>query len=125
MQRKFQTAFHILGQLGANANIRWQSPSDCTLVHVSAVQSDADGCGIEIGSSSDADGYIQKFTCGVSNTPVQKEALTDFNGALADSQYPDIDDGDIICIAVDYDYNAGQGSGAASDITIVLTFVEG
>jgi len=125
MQRKFQTAFHVPGELSANLDIKWQAPSDCTLVHVSAVQSDADACGIEVGDSTDADGYISKFSCGVSGTPVEKEALTDFDGALADSQYPDIDDGDIIAIAVDYDYNGGEGSGAASDVTIVLTFVEG
>jgi hypothetical protein len=125
MMRKFQLGFHILGELGANANIRWTAPSDCQLVHVSAVQSDADAAGIEIGTSADADGFITKYSCGVSNTPVQKEALSDFNGALAGSQYPDISDGDIITVAVDYDYNAGAGSGAASDVTIVLTFVEG
>jgi len=121
----FQVAFHVPGELSANLDIKWQAPCDMTLIHVSAVQSDADACGVEIGTSEDADGYISKFSCGVSGTPAQKEALTDFDGALADSQYPDVDDGDILAIAVDYDYNAGEGSGAASDITIVLTFAPG
>jgi hypothetical protein len=125
MQRKFQTAFHVPGQLSANLSIKWTAPSNCTLVHVSAVQSDADAAGIEIGDSTDGDGYIEKFSCGVSGTPVEKEDLSDFDGALANGQFPDIDDGDIIAIAVDFDYNAGAGSGAASDVTIVLTFVEG
>jgi hypothetical protein len=125
MQRKFQTAFHVPGQLSANLDIKWTAPSDCTLVHVSAVQSDADAAGIEIGDSTDADGYVTKFSCGVSGTPTEKEAITDFDGDLADSQYPRISDGDVIAIAVDYDYNGGEGSGAASDVTIVLTFLEG
>ena len=125
MQRKFQLGFHVPGELSANLDIKWTAPSDCTLVHVSAVQSDADAAGITIGDSTDADGYITVFSCGVSGTPVQKELITDFDGALALSQYPRISDGDIVAIALDYDYYAGAGSGAASDVTIVLTFVEG
>jgi len=121
----FQVAFHILGEMGANADIKWTAPCDCQLIHVSAVQSDADAAGITIGDSTDADGYCTVFSCGVSGTPVEKEALTDFDGALAGSQYPDIDDGDIIAIAIDYDYYAGAGSGAASNVTIVLTFAQG
>lgn len=125
MQRKFCHAFHITGELGANLNIRFTAPSDCQLIHVSAVQSDADAAGIEVGSSADADGYITKYSCGISNTPAEKEALSDFDGALASSQFPRISNGDIVTVAVDYDYNAGAGSGAASDVTIVLTFAEG
>ena len=125
MQRKFVQAFHVPGTLSADLTIIWTAPSDCTLVHVSAVQSDADAAGITVGTSADADGYITVYSCGVSGTPVQKEAITDFNGALASSQYPHIADGTIIAVGVDYDYNAGAGSGAASDVTIVLTFLEG
>ena len=121
----FQVAFHVTGQLSANLDIKWKAPCNLTLIHVSAVQSDADACGVEVGDSTDADGYITKFSCGISGTPVEKQAITDFDGDLADSQYPDIDDGDIIAIAVDFDYNAGEGSGAASDVTLVLTFAEG
>ncbi len=113
------------GELSANLSIKWTAPSDCTLVHVSAVQSDADAAGLNIGTSADTDGFIEKYSIGVSGTPVEKQALSDFAGALANSQYPRISDGDIIVLELDYDYNAGAGSGAASDVTIVLTFLEG
>lgn len=125
MQRKFQVAFHVAGTLGADLNIRWQAPSPCTLVHVSAVESSANGGGLNIGTSADVDGFITKYTIGVSNTPVQKEALSDFNGALADSQYPDIADGDILVLQLDYNYADGGSAAASADVTIVLTFVEG
>ena len=121
----WQLSFHVSGTLTGDLNIRWTAPCDCTLIHVSAVSSDANAFGINVGTSADTDGFITKYSAGVSNTPVQKEALSDFDGALAGSQYPRISDGDIVVIEVDYNYNGG-GSGAASDDpTIVLTFAEG
>jgi hypothetical protein len=120
MQRKFVQAFHVPGELAADLNIRWTAPSDCTLVHVSAVASDANAYGLTIGTSTTAAAYLAKCSAGVSNTPVEK-TRTDFVG----SQYPQISDGDIVAIAVDYDYNGGGGAAASEDATIVLTFQEG
>jgi hypothetical protein len=120
MQRKFVQAFHVPGELGADLNIRWTAPSDCTLVHVSAVSSDADAAGLTIGTSVTAAAYLAKCSAGVSNTPVEK-ARTDFVG----TQYPQISDGDIVAIAVDYNYAGGGSASASSDVTIVLTFQEG
>ncbi len=125
MQRKFCIAFHEQGDMGADLAYKFTAPSGCKLVHVSAVQSDSDACGIIIGTSADPNGFIETFSCGISGTPVEKEALTDFDGALAGEQFPVIADGDIVTVDVDYDYNAGAGSGNAADVTIVLTFVEG
>jgi hypothetical protein len=125
MQRKFAIAFHVAGTLTADLNIRFTVPSDCTLVHVSAVASDANAFGINIGSSADVDGYITKYSAGVSGTPVQKEARSDFDGALASSQFPHIVDGTIVVIQVDFNYNDGGSAAASDDPTIVLTFVEG
>ena len=122
MQRKFSHAFHVPGTLSANLNIRFTAPSDCTLVHVSAVGSNANDGLLTLGSSADTDGYITSYSIGDSNTPVEKEALTDFNGALAGSQYPDISNGDIVVAILDYD---GAGGTATDDFTLVLTFVEG
>lgn len=127
MQRKFSHAFHVPGQLSANLNIRFTVPSGCQLVHVSAVQSDADAAAITIGTSADPDGWLEATSIGVSNTPNEFD-LDDFDGALLTSEgneYPVAVDGTIVLVAVDYDYNAGQGGGAASDVTIVLTFAEG
>ena len=121
----FQTSFHVPGELSANLNIRWTAPCDMTLLHVSAVQSDDDACGVTLGISTDTDGYLEIYSCGISDTPVEKEAISDFSGTTSLSQYPRISDGDILVLIVDYDYKAGAGSGAASDVTIVLTFAEG
>ena len=122
MNRTFQTAFHIPGTLAANINIRWYAPFDCQLVHVQAVGSNANDAELTVGTSADANGYIEAFAIGDSNTPVEKEALTDFDGALAGSQYPHITDGTIIVLTLDYD---GDGGTAAQNVTIVLTFTEG
>lgn len=120
MQRKFVQSFHVPGTLSADLNIRWTAPSDCTLVHVSTVSSDVDAAGITIGTSASAAAYLAKCSCGVSGTPVEK-ARTDFVG----SQYPEISDGDIVVIAVDYNYAGGGSASASADLTIVLTFQEG
>lgn len=125
MQRKFQVAFHIHGTLTADLAIRWTVPSDCTLVHVSAVASDANAAGLEIGSSADDNGYVTKYSIGVSGTPVEKQALTDFDGALALEQYPHILDGTIIVLTLDFNYNDGGAGAASDDVTIILTFLEG
>jgi hypothetical protein len=127
MQRKFVQSFHVPGQLSANLSIVWTVPSGCQLVHVSAVQSDADQASIIIGDSSDDDEYLTVQSIGASGTPAEFDGddFVDSSGDSHDCYYPAIADGTVMKITVDYDYNAGQGGGAASDITIVLTFVEG
>ena len=122
MNRVFQTAFHIPGTLAANIAIKWTAPFNCQLIHVSVVGSNANDAELTVGTSAHVDGYITAFAIGDSGTPVEKEALTDFDGALAGSQYPHIADGTIIALALDYD---GDGGTAAQDVTIVLTFTEG
>ncbi len=122
MQRKFSHAFHIPGTLAADIAIRFTVPSDCTLVHVSAVAGNDSDATLAIGSSADTDGYLTATAIGDSNTPVEKETLSDFDGALADSQYPHITDGTIVVLTLDHDGDSGT---AAQNVTIVLTFVEG
>jgi hypothetical protein len=124
MQRKFQKAFHVTGTLSANVNIRWTAPSDCTLVHVSAVASNDSDATIIIGDSSDTDEYLQSATIGDSNTPVEFDGddFRDTDGNQQTRYYPRIADGTIVVITVDYDGATGT---AAQDLTVVLTFVEG
>jgi hypothetical protein len=122
MQRKFTHAFHIPGTLSADINIRFTAPSNCQLIHTSAVASNDSDALMTVGTSADADGFVTSGVIGDSNTPVEKEALTDFAGALASNQFPRITDGTIVTIALDYD---GDGGTAAQNVTIVLTFVEG
>lgn len=122
MNRVFQTAFHIPGTLAADLAIKWTAPMNCQLVHAQAVGSNANDATLAIGPSTDTDGYITAFAIGDSGTPVEKEALSDFDGAVAGSQYPHIADGTIIVLTLDYDGSSGT---AAADVTIVLTFTEG
>jgi hypothetical protein len=124
-QRVFQVAFHVPGTLGADLNIRWTAPFDCQLLHVSAVNSTNYAAGLNVGTSSDTDGYIAKYSIGTANTPVQKEALTDFDGDLSGSQFPHVADGTILVLELDYNYNGGGSAQASADVTIVLTFAEG
>jgi hypothetical protein len=127
MQRKFAHAFHVPGELSANLTITFTVPSGCQLVHVSACQSDADAAGLTIGNSDDADEYLTVQSVGVSGTPNEFDGddFVDSSGNSHDCYYPAIADGTVVVVGVDYDYNAGAGSGAASDVTLVLTFVEG
>lgn len=120
MQRKFTMAFHVPGTLSADLSIVFTAPSPCQLVHVSSVGSNS-GL-LTIGTTTDPDGYIASHSIGDSDVPVEKEALTDFDGALADSQYPHIADGDIVQAVLDHD---GASGTATDDFTLVLTFLEG
>ena len=122
MNRVFQQAYHIPGTLAANIAIKFTVPFDCQLVHVSAVASNDSDATMIVGTSADDNGYITAGVIGDSGVPVEKEAITDFAGALADSQYPHIVDGTIVTVDLDYD---GASGTAAANVTIVLTFTEG
>ena len=127
MQQKFTYTVHVPGTLGADLNVRFTIPTDCCLVHVSAVGSNTKAAGLEIGDSSDPNGYLTKASIGVSSTPVEK-AIGDFDGALLTypgSEFPRFSDGDVLVIVLDYNYNGGGSASASADVTIVLTFVEG
>ena len=124
IQRKFTVDFHVPGALAANLNIRWTVPSDCTLLHVSAVGSNDGDATVDVGTSADTDGYIDGMLVGDSNTPVEYD-LNDFDGALVldqDNDYPHLVDGTIMVVIVDFD---GASGTAAEDVTIILTFSEG
>ena len=124
MLHKFTHSFHIPGTLSADLNIRFTVPSDCTLVHVSAVASNDSDATLALGTSADTDGFLAACVIGDSNTPVEK-AIANFDGALLTdpgSQPPRLQDGDIFVATLDYDGAAGT---AAADVTLVFTFAEG
>ena len=127
MQRKFQLAFHVTGQMAANATITWTVPSDCQLVHVSACQSDADQAGLIVGIAADTDEYLTTQDVGASGVPAEFDGddFVDADGNAHTRYYPHIADGTVMVVTIDFDYKGGAGSGAASDVTVVLTFVEG
>lgn len=117
MQRKFTHAFHVPGTVGADLVIMFTVPSDCQLVHCSAVASNNSDATLKLGTTSDGEAYLADGVIGDSNVPVEK-TRADFIGG----QFPRINDGDVFLATLDYDGGSGT---AANDFTLVLTFVEG
>lgn len=114
MQRVFQQTYHIPGALSANIGIRFKAPFDMQLIHVSASQSDTDTAVLDIGPSTDTDGYLDGVSFGVSGTPAEFDR-DDF----VNDQYPHISKGTIVVITI-----TDHGS-HSNDPTVVLTFTEG
>lgn len=124
MNRTMQQTYHLTGTLAANVDIRFTAHSDMQLKHLSAVASNDSDATLAIGTSADADGFLEACVIGDSGTPVEKE-LADFDGALltdAGEEYPRIADGDVVVVTLDYDGSTGT---AADDVTLVLTLLEG
>jgi len=117
MLRKFVHTVHVPGT-GTDMNIRWNVPSDCTLVHVSACTSGNDNATMEIGDESDADAHLTSSAIGSGANTVAEFDKDDF----VDTEFPRLQDGDTLVITVDTD---GGVSGTGDDLTLVLTFVEG
>ena len=113
----FVHSIHIPGTLAANLDIRFKAPIDCQLVHVSACGSNANNGILDIGPSTDTDGYLDGVDIGDSQVPSEFER-TDF----VNDQFPHITAGTIICVTLDYDGAAGT---ATQNFTCVLTFLEG
>jgi len=124
MNRKWTQAYHVPGTLGADLSIIFTAPSDCQLVHVSAVGSNANNGLLVIGDSDDADEFLTSQSIGDSNVPAEFDGndFVDTAGNTHTRYYPRIVDGTIVIIALDYD---GAGATATDDFTLVLTFVEG
>jgi hypothetical protein len=114
---QFTLSFHIPGTLAANVSMYFTVPSDCQLIHVSANGSNGNNGILDIGPSTDTDGYLDAFDIGDSNTPAEADQ-NDFVGG----QFPHILKGIIVAISLDYD---GAGGTATHDFTLVLTFTEG
>ena len=124
MLRKFAIPFHIPGTLSADLDIRFTVPSDCQLVHVSAVGSNANDGLLTIGDSADTDEYLTSSAIGDSQVPAEFDGddFVDSDGNAHNRYYPHITDGTIVVITLDHDGDSGT---ATDDFTIVLTFVEG
>jgi hypothetical protein len=114
---KFTLAFHIPGTLAANVSMYWTAQADCQLIHVSANGSNSNSGLLDIGPSTDTDGYLDGVSIGDSDTPAEFTQL-DFVG----DEFPHIVKGTIVALLLDYD---GAGGTATHDFTVVLTFTEG
>jgi hypothetical protein len=122
--QRFTIAFHVPGTLTANLNIRWTAPHDCTLLHVSAVASNASSATFIVGDSADDDEYLTASDVGDSNVPAEYDYddFVDTDGNTHARYYPRIVDGTVVVITVDYD---GASGTAAQNLTLVLTLAEG
>ncbi len=110
-------SFHVPGTMSANLALKFKTPADMSLTHVSSVVSTAGSTTIKVGNSGDDDAYVAEIATGVSGTPAEI-VRTGFVGG----QYPHIAKGTIVTVDVDYD---GDGGTAGANLTLVLTFSEG
>jgi hypothetical protein len=113
----FQIPIHVPGTLAANVDIRWTAAFDFQLLHVSAVGSNANSGILDIGPSTDTDGYLDGVSIGDSQTPAEFDR-DDF----VDTQFPHIAKGTIVCVTLDYD---GAGGTATANFTAMLTCSKG
>jgi hypothetical protein len=113
----FTQTLHVTGTLAANVSAKYVLPFDAQLVHVSAVGSNTNNGILDIGPSTDTDGYLDGVNIGDGGTPAEFDR-DDFVG----TQFPHIAKGTIIVITLDYD---GAGGTATADFTLVLTFTVG
>ena len=122
--QRFTVAFHVPGTLTANLGIRWTVPHGCTLLHVSAVGSNANNGLLTIGHSTDSDEYLTSSSIGDSGTPEEFDGddFVDADGVTHTRYYPHIADGTVVVATLDFDGDAGT---AAQNVTLVLTFTEG
>ena len=68
---KFTLTYHIPGTLAANVSMYFTAQADCQLIHVSANGSNANNGLLDIGPSTDTDGYLDGVDIGDSNTPAE------------------------------------------------------
>ena len=118
-QGAFQQVFLVQGTLAADHTYTFVVPFGMTLTHVSMSNSSANAGTLDIGESTDTDGYKDGATFGVSGACTELDEPTDFDGALAGSQYPHLDDGDIFTIIIKD--HASHMAGAC----VVLTWMVG
>lgn len=116
-QGVFQQIITIDGTLTANHTFTFVAPFGMTLIHVSMSNASANAGTLDIGESTDPDGYKDGVSFGVSGACTELDEPSDFDGALAGSQYPHLDDGDIFSLTVIHASMAG--------VCVVLTWLAG
>jgi hypothetical protein len=100
IQGVHQQVFSINGALVANHTFTFKAPFGMTLIHVSMSNASANAGTLDIGESTDPDGYKDGVAFGVSGACTELAAPIDFDAALAGSQYPHLDDGDVFSITI-------------------------
>ncbi len=119
MQRVFQTTFTIDGTLAANHVFTWKVPFPCQIIHVSMSNSTANAGTLDLGPSTDADGYLDGKSFGVSAACTEIDAYSEFDGALAAGQFPKVADDTVLHITIK------DHASHMANACVVLTFTEG
>jgi NADPH-dependent curcumin reductase CurA len=119
LEMAFQQVFTVQGTLAANHTFTFVAPFGMTLTHVSMSNASANAGTLDIGESTDPDGYLDGATFGVSGACTEVGTPAGFTGALAGSQYPHLDDGDVFSITI-----IDHGSHMAG-ACVVLTWLAG
>jgi len=122
MLRPLAITIALPGTITADAEFYFVAPCDLTLRAVSAGADNASTAKLNVGTTSDEDGYLDNVDFGDSDDPTLFD-LDDFNGALVTNQgddYPHITAGTDIAVCIDVD-----GSTDPVDPTVVLFFEEG
>lgn len=114
-------SFMIPGTLAANHTFIFTADRDCTLLHVSAVNTSANAGTIKIGDSSDDDEYLTASNFGVSSTPTEFDGndFVDTSGNTHTKYYPRISDGTVVVVTV-----TDHGSHMAN-VSVILTLADG
>lgn len=113
----FTHTVHVPGTLAANISVVFTVPVDCTILHVSAVGSNANNGLLTMGNTTTADAYLASASIGDSNVPAE------FNRAnFVGAEYPRLTKGTVLAAALDFD---GAGGTATQNFTLAITFLEG
>ena len=110
--------YHTAGTLAADHSFIFTLPFDATLVHVSAVATNASSAILDVGKTGALEAYVLNKDVGDSSVPATVDAPDEFVGG----NYPHILAGTVIIATLDFDGAAGT---AAQNFSLVLTFTEG
>jgi len=114
----FTVTFHLHGTLSADAVMRYLLPIDATLLRVDTIGTANVTSALIVGTPADTDGYIKTHAPGANNAWVTKDR-GDFDGDLNPdtAECPHLDAGTTIVLTYTH--------ASASNVSIILTFLEG
>jgi len=115
MQPVYSHTIFLGPTLAANHTVVFTMPFAATLVAVSHVNSTANAGKIDIGTTSDADAYLDDQSVGVSDTPVVESAMSDFVG----SQFPHIPKDTVVKVTIT------DHASHMANVAVVMWFAEG
>lgn len=117
--RQFQQVIALGPTLAADHTFNFIAPFNCTLIHISLCNSTANAGTFDCGIAADPDGWMDGKAFGVSGTPLEYDEISDFDGAVSDSQFPSLTKGS------NYEVVVKDHASHMANAYVVLTFVEG